>query len=238
MGKVKNDNFYTIQGWMVNELGLKGNELMIYAIIYGFSQTDGQYFTGSWQYLSDWTNATKRSVSNTLNSLVEKGLLIKTDKVINRVKYCEYNALREPLSDEKISLGGDEKISLGDEKISSNNYKNNNISDIKENRIPYINIRDMYNATCVSFPRLNTLSEGRKKAIRARLKTYSLDEFQLMFQKAEASSFLKGKNNRNWSANFDWMIKDANMAKIIDGNYDDRDSVQSKQEEWAEFLRG
>lgn len=39
---------------------------------------------------------------------------------------------------------------------------------------------------------------------------------------AEASNFLKGQNNRNWSATFDWLIKDANMAKVLDGNYADK----------------
>ena len=92
----------------------------------------------------------------------------------------------------------------------------------RENTINYQEIIDLYNATCVSFPHLTKLSDARKKAIRARLKTYTIDEFKLMFEKAEASSFLKGKNNRNWSATFDWMIKDANMSKILDGNYDDR----------------
>ena len=41
-----------------------------------------------------------------------------------------------------------------------------------------------------------------------------------MFRKAENSNFLKGANNRNWSANFDWLMKDANFAKVLDGNYD------------------
>ena len=39
---------------------------------------------------------------------------------------------------------------------------------------------------------------------------------------AEASSFLKGQNNRNWTATFDWLIADANMAKVLDGNYKDK----------------
>lgn len=43
-----------------------------------------------------------------------------------------------------------------------------------------------------------------------------------MFEKAEASSFLKGANNHDWSATFDWLIKDSNMAKVLDGNYDDK----------------
>ena len=80
---------------------------------------------------------------------------------------------------------------------------------------------DLYRSICVSYPKVISLSEARKRAIRARLKMYSMDDFRMLFEKAEASSFLKGANNQNWSANFDWMIKDANMAKVIDGNYDD-----------------
>lgn len=87
-------------------------------------------------------------------------------------------------------------------------------------------IADMYNDTCVSFPRLNTLSDARKKAIKARLKTYSVEDFQRLFDKAEDSNFLKGGNDRNWSATFDWLIKDTNMAKVLDGNYDNKINSQ------------
>lgn len=91
----------------------------------------------------------------------------------------------------------------------------------KEKRVNYQRIADLYNETCVSFPRLRSLSESRKKAIKARLKSYSEEDFKLLFEKAEASDFLKGKNNRNWSATFDWLIQDTNMAKVLDGNYDE-----------------
>jgi len=94
--------------------------------------------------------------------------------------------------------------------------------DIKKEKINYQLIADMYNETCVSFPRLKSLSESRKKAIKARLKTYTEDDFKTLFVKAEASSFLKGKNDRNWTATFDWLIKDSNMAKVLDGNYDEQ----------------
>ena len=43
-----------------------------------------------------------------------------------------------------------------------------------------------------------------------------------MFQNAESSSFLNGKNDRNWTATFDWLIKDGNMAKVLEGNYADK----------------
>ena len=97
-------------------------------------------------------------------------------------------------------------------------------TDIREEKekSDYQRIADLYNETCVSFPRLQKLSDARKKAIRARLKQYSIEDFERLFRMAEASSFLKGKNSRNWSASFDWLIKDANMAKVLDGNYQDR----------------
>ena len=101
--------------------------------------------------------------------------------------------------------------------------KNKNKEKEKDkDNINYQQIADMYNEICVSFPHLTKLSDSRKKAIRVRLKQYSVDDFRRMFELAESSAFLKGKNARNWSATFDWMIKDANMAKILDGNYNDK----------------
>lgn len=104
----------------------------------------------------------------------------------------------------------------------------------KRESIDYQQIADLYNDTCVSFPRLTKLSDSRKKAIKARLKVYSVEDFQRMFTMAEESSFLKGQNDRNWSATFDWMIKDSNMAKILDGNYADKDK-QTKEPEEDDF---
>lgn len=89
-------------------------------------------------------------------------------------------------------------------------------------RIPYEKVKSLYNDICKSFPKCTTLSDARKKAIRARFVAgYTIDDFNTAFTKAEASPFLKGQNNRNWTATFDWMLKDANFVKILDGNYDD-----------------
>lgn len=92
----------------------------------------------------------------------------------------------------------------------------------ERDKIDYKGIVAAFNSICVSFPSVKALSDARKKAIKARLNTYSLDDFKTLFEKAEASSFLKGKNNSNWSATFDWLIKDSNMAKVLDGNFDDK----------------
>ena len=98
-------------------------------------------------------------------------------------------------------------------------------------------IRELYNSVCGSYPRLVKMSEARKKAVRARLRAgYTVDDFRRLFEMAEASSFLKGKNNRNWTATFDWLIADANMAKVLDGNYSDREG-QKREKDGAEVWK-
>ncbi len=94
---------------------------------------------------------------------------------------------------------------------------------IDKDSIDYWLIAKLYNATCVSFPKLTKLSDKRKMTIRARFNQgYTVEDFKRLFEMAESSNFLKGGNNRNWIASFDWMITDANMAKTLDGNYSDR----------------
>ena len=93
------------------------------------------------------------------------------------------------------------------------------------NRIDYMAIKAMYNELCPSFPSCVSMSEARKKAIKARFTSgYTMEHFRQLFMKAESSSFLKGHNGRNWIASFDWLIKDSSMAKVLSGNFDDRGS--------------
>lgn len=89
---VEKENYVVVQGWMITELGLKGNELLIYAVIHGFSQVPNQAFTGSLQYLADWINGSKQTVINCLKSLIDKDLIIKNEKTYNGVKFFEYQS--------------------------------------------------------------------------------------------------------------------------------------------------
>ena len=98
-----------------------------------------------------------------------------------------------------------------------NKNKNKN-----KNNINYLKIVNMYNDTCVSLQKVNALSDARKKAIKARFNKYNYDDFQRLFDKAQASDFLTGQNNRNWRATFDWLLKDNNLVKVLDGNYDNK----------------
>lgn len=77
MSVIKDNNFIAIQGWMRTKLNLKGNELLIYALIYGFSQDGNSRFTGSRKYIAEWCGCSLDTVDRSLSSLVSKGFLAK-----------------------------------------------------------------------------------------------------------------------------------------------------------------
>ena len=87
---MKNENYLTIQGWMINELDLSGNDLLCYAIINGFSQDGDSSFTGSSTYLSDSMNCSKPTVFKSLKSLMDKGYIKKEELYKYGSKFCEY----------------------------------------------------------------------------------------------------------------------------------------------------
>jgi DNA-binding MarR family transcriptional regulator/predicted RNA-binding Zn-ribbon protein involved in translation (DUF1610 family) len=77
MAIVKDENFITVQGWMVNRLGLSGNELLVFALIYGFTQDGETIFTGSATYIGKWCGISRQSVSKITQKLIEKGIIEK-----------------------------------------------------------------------------------------------------------------------------------------------------------------
>lgn len=79
-----------------------------------------------------------------------------------------------------------------------------------------------YNKT--SFPKVVKLSEQRRKAIKARLKTFSPEEILKAFKMADASPFLHGNGDKNWVADFDWIMGvksggDQHLTRILEGHY-------------------
>ena len=75
MSRVMRDSYITIQGFMVSELGLSGASLIIYAVIYGFSQDGESCFQGSRQYLANWCGCSISGVKKCLRQLQEAGLI-------------------------------------------------------------------------------------------------------------------------------------------------------------------
>jgi hypothetical protein len=101
--------------------------------------------------------------------------------------------------------------------------KVNNIKEYKEKEIPYNKIKDLYLTNCTLLPEIKDLTDKRKISIKARWKKYyDLSIFENLFKKANSSAFLTGDNDKNWTANFDWLLNENNMIKVLEGNYDNK----------------
>jgi predicted transcriptional regulator len=92
------NNYIVILDWMVSELGLRGNELLVYALIYGFSQDGESEFTGSMQYVAERVGITRMAVSTIYKKLLSRELIVKREQYIQGVKYCTYRTNFETLS--------------------------------------------------------------------------------------------------------------------------------------------
>ena len=109
---MKDHNYITISGWM-SKLGISGNDLLIYALIYGFSQDDESWFQGSLKYIQKWASVSRSTAMRSLEKLVLDGLIIKETEMKNGVLFNKY----------KVDLGVVSKRNGG--------YQNDNGGGIK-----------------------------------------------------------------------------------------------------------
>lgn len=97
-------------------------------------------------------------------------------------------------------------------------------------QIPYQKIVELYHSICASLPRIKALSTARKAQLKARWKEYPEWEFwQEFFTRVESSDFLTGRveptGNRYkpFIADLEWITKQGNFLKILEGKYDNRE---------------
>ena len=160
----------------------------------------------------------------------ENGYPINTDRV-------EWHKEKEEEKEEEENILPPYSPPKGGEADSSlRSESRQNIGDYtppKPERTDYQGVLDAYHECCPSFPTVIKLTETRKRAIKARLKDYGLEEIKRAFSLAGQSDFLKGSSG--WQASFDWLMKPANMTKVLEGNYTNRASPNGKsQSMWGE----
>lgn len=89
-------SYYRVWGFMVTELGLRGAELMSYALIYSYFRS-GESFTGSRKYMSVWTGSALSTVDAAVTSLLRKGLIAKGVSYIHGRRVPKYSIVPEAL---------------------------------------------------------------------------------------------------------------------------------------------
>ena len=176
--------------------------------------------------------------------------------ICNYDKYQENKSVaNEPINEQANTIPTDEQRAINGQTTTSKeikNIRNKEISisediDTKKSRkaaspsasaeaqaeeptekIPFAEIKNLWNSTCTGFARLVVISDNRRNKIRNRVAEMggvekALPIIKTIFEKAQASSFLKGDNKRGWKASFDWFFEnDKNWVKVFEGNYDEK----------------
>lgn len=146
-----NNISFIVHSWMLTSLELKGNELIAYAIIYKYSDIKGQKFVVSIRKLAEIMNVSKNTAQTMLDSLIEKGFIIKCaslDNVMGSNAYkvdldliesfvgCENGTIPKngthQKSQEKQGSTGISNQSGGSETGTLENKKINNINNINK----------------------------------------------------------------------------------------------------------
>lgn len=136
-------NYYSIFGWMVHKLGLKGTKLTVYAIIYSFSQDgDSQYYGGR-KYMADAASSSLPTIDRVLQELEADGYISKSERENDGVSHCRYSVF---LDDNGEGIRNDKRCYQNDEggtyqndnthinnKEINNKEKNNNIKPEEKN---------------------------------------------------------------------------------------------------------
>ena len=91
---MRKDGYVVVQPWMVTDYNLNGNKLLIYALIWGFSQDEQSCFYGSVSYIVEYFKLSKRAVLNLLAELEKDGLIRKWTEPVNGRPTNRYAALR------------------------------------------------------------------------------------------------------------------------------------------------
>lgn len=90
---MKDGTYYVIHSWMINQLSLKGNDLLVYALIYDFSKDGESEFDRTLSYITEATGSSRNSVIRSLKYLVDRKLLIKKECFVNNMKIVRYVAI-------------------------------------------------------------------------------------------------------------------------------------------------
>ena len=120
------------------------------------------------------------------------------------------------------------KRTTSEQRVNTNNNVNNN------NNI-YIIVK-IYNETCINLPKVKKITDKRIRLINTFLKNFSIEEFKTICETVNNNSFLTGKNNRGWKADFDFLINTNKATSILEGKYGDTYKVDYKIDGGLEII--
>lgn len=84
--------------------------------------------------------------------------------------------------------------------------------------------------------KLINIKNKRLKSLKARVKEYGIEKVMEAIDNINQSDFLKGKNDRGWQIDFDWLMKPNNFIKVLENKYKSNEPViQASKNDGSNF---
>lgn len=101
-------------------------------------------------------------------------------------------------------------------------------------------VTDLFNQICSYASRVRMLSAPMEETVVSLAERYGIENIELAFRKAAASSVLNGNNKLQFKATFGWLMDDSHLAKTLNGDYDETYSAAEdrKPDDLTKFCRG
>ena len=160
----------------------------------------------------------------------------------------EQETEKQPLEKQKVENQGVENLPLESQavenqgQLSTKELNTNKLNTKEVSTKEYIHVKNEFSQACediknkwikiaqeydLSGKQLK-IDDKRKKTINNLFKEYSVEELLQAIDKIHISKFMQGDNKNKWQVTFDWLIKKANLLKVLEGNYDDKTSLEIK----------
>jgi phage replication O-like protein O len=257
----QSENYTKISNEILEELPkvkLNGTQysicLVVWRFTFGFHRCEADL---SASFIAEATGSNPRQIKRELQALIERNIIqsinsrqgvtstlkfnkdISTWKPVTRKTQVELVSNQSPVSKKTLVLVSNSSPEL----VSNQTPKKETKEIVKEKHIastntaPYKEIENLYHIHCPNLPKIRSMNDARKRHLNARWQEYRKDisVFEELFKKAGASDFLNGGGKKGFKADFEWLILPTNMAKVLEGRYDNRGRASPIREEEPEF---
>ena len=158
------------------------------------------------------------------------------DPVTDKENEEEKDKDKERTKEKEKEREGEKEVDVSsDEDTLSSSLCEPDFEPLKK-QIAYQQILEDYNRTCTDLPSIHAITDGRRKQIRALINGMDKDKIMpgdsiyerlhTLFQKAQESDFLSGRNGHWRGCAFDWLINKANALKVLEGTYANKEHVR------------
>lgn len=203
----------------------------------------------------------EKSIERALTHLVDEGILLKgnyNEDKFDKTSWYAFTDAGEVLMSETVDFSDTDKLSTSIGQIVQSTGQNVppipyiNNTDNKPVNIPSLREGSSHSSWdlehCITLwnslkdlgvPSIVDIKEDteRGRLVKKRSAQYSIEDYETAVQNIRDSTFLQGQNDRGWTITFDWFIKPNNFAKVLEGNYVEKEKKPTKGYDQDEFQK-